>query len=164
MSKHEISRNFNYKGGKKETIPLYSRNYVNEEGGHKNRKVGLEPRLVHVKETTHDMLNMPMNELHPIWPLKQLLCPQELIELKVIKHRYHMWKDYSKRDNERIAKWNVRTREVHEKEICNRVIVAKQGMPKDFWFNLYIGKFSAEKLVEEYVQKQCASQSTALDK
>jgi hypothetical protein len=37
-------------------------------------------------------------------------------------------------------------------------------MPKDFWFNLYIGKFSAEKLVEEYVQKQCASQSTALDK
>jgi len=117
-----------------------------------------------VKETTHDMLNMPMNELHPIWPLKQLLCSQESVELKAIKHRYHMWKDYSKKDNERIAKWNVRTREVHEKEIHNRAIVAKQGMPKDFWLNLYIGKFSAEKLVKEYVQKQCASQSTTLDK
>jgi len=39
MANHEISRNFKYKGGKKETIPLYSRNYVNEKGGHKNRKL-----------------------------------------------------------------------------------------------------------------------------
>jgi len=51
---------------------------VNEEEGNKNRIVGLKPRLVCAKETTHDMLNMPMNELHPIWLLKQLLCHQEL--------------------------------------------------------------------------------------
>jgi hypothetical protein len=75
MSKNERSRKFNYKGGKKGTMLLYSRNYVNEEGGHKNRKVGLEPRLVRVKETTHYMLNMPTNESHPIWPPKKLLCP-----------------------------------------------------------------------------------------
>jgi hypothetical protein len=74
MSKNERSRKFSYKGGKKGIILLYSRNYVNEEGGHKNRKVGVEPSLVHMKEMVHDMLNMPMNESFPIWLLKQLLC------------------------------------------------------------------------------------------
>jgi hypothetical protein len=61
---------------------------------HKNRIVDLKPRLDHVKETTHDMLNMPMNEFRPMWPLQQLLYLQELVELKAIKHRYHLWKDY----------------------------------------------------------------------
>jgi hypothetical protein len=75
-------------------VPLYPINYVNEKGSHKNRKVGLEPKLVHVKKTTHDMLNIPMNESHPIWPLEKLLCPQELAKLKAIKHIYHMWKEY----------------------------------------------------------------------
>jgi hypothetical protein len=70
MFKNEKSRKFNYKGGKKTTISLYPRNYVNKEGSHKNRKVSLQPRLVHVKETTHDMFNMPMNELHRTWPLE----------------------------------------------------------------------------------------------
>jgi hypothetical protein len=45
---------------------------------HKNRKFGLEPRLAYVKKMAHDMLNMPMNELHLVWLLKKLLCPQEL--------------------------------------------------------------------------------------
>jgi hypothetical protein len=110
--KMKDQQKFNYKGGRKGIILLYSKNYVNEKGGHKNRKVGLEPRLVRVKETMHDMFNMPMNESCPIWPLKQLLCPQELEELKVIKHRYHMWKDYL---NEQIAEWNARAIEVHER-------------------------------------------------
>jgi Uri superfamily endonuclease len=70
-----------------------------------------------------------MNESRPIWPLKQLLCPQELAELKVIKHRYHVWKDYL---NEQIAEWNARAREVHEREICSRMVATKQGVPKDF--------------------------------
>ncbi len=73
---------------------LYPINYVNEKGSLKNRKVGLERKLVHVKETTHDMLNITMNESHPIWLLEQLLCLQELAKLKAIKHRYHVWKDY----------------------------------------------------------------------
>jgi hypothetical protein len=51
-----------------------------------------------------------MNESRPIWPLKQLQCPQKLIELKAIKHRYHVCKDYSDKDNEWIAKWNARIR------------------------------------------------------
>jgi len=94
MSKNEISRKFNYKGRKKIIVLLYPRNYVSEEGSHKNRKVGLEPILTHEKETTHDMFNVPMNESFLVWPLKQLLCSQELAKLKAIKHRYHMWKDY----------------------------------------------------------------------
>jgi hypothetical protein len=70
MFLNERSRKFSYKGGRKGTILLYSKNYVNEEGGHKDRKVGLEPRLIHVKEMMHDMLNMPMSESHNLWPLK----------------------------------------------------------------------------------------------
>jgi hypothetical protein len=49
--KMKDQQKFNYKGRRKGTILLYSKNYVNEKGGHKNRKVGLEPRLVCVKET-----------------------------------------------------------------------------------------------------------------
>jgi hypothetical protein len=60
---------------------------------HKNKKIGLEPRLVRGKEIAHDMFNMPMNELCHVWLLEQLLCPQELVELKAIKHIYNMWKD-----------------------------------------------------------------------
>jgi hypothetical protein len=103
MFLNEKSRKFSYKGGKKTTISLYPRNYANKEGSHKNRKVSLQLKLAHVKQTTHDMFNMPMNELCPIWPLEQLLCPQELVELKTIKHRYHVWKNYSERDNEHIV-------------------------------------------------------------
>jgi hypothetical protein len=36
-----------------------------------------------------------------------------------------MWKDYSKRYNEWIAKWNARAREVRKKENYSRTIVAK---------------------------------------
>jgi hypothetical protein len=55
-----------------------------------------------------------------------------------------MWKDYVKRDNEQIVEWNA-TREVCVREICNRMIVAKQRMLKDFWFKPYIGKLHGEK-------------------
>jgi hypothetical protein len=98
MSKNERSRKFSYKGGKKISIPLYPRNYVSEDESNKNRKVGLKPRLACVKEMAHDMLNMPMNESCHIWPLKQLLCYQELVELKAIKHKYHVWKDYLEKE------------------------------------------------------------------
>jgi hypothetical protein len=163
MFKNERSRKFNYKGGRKGIILLCLRNYVNEERGHKNRKVGLKLRLVHVKETMHDMLNMPMNELRHVWLLERL-CPQEFAKLKAIKHRYHVWKDYSKRDNERIAKWNARTKEVYEREIHSRTIVAKQGVLEDFWFKPYTGKFSGKKFAKEYARKRHAYRSTTLDK
>ncbi len=70
MSKNGRASKFNYKRMKKRTIPLYSRNDVNEKEGNKNRKVGLEPRLLCAKETVHDMLNMAMNESYLVWPLK----------------------------------------------------------------------------------------------
>jgi hypothetical protein len=70
MSKSGRLKKFSYKGRKKTTIPLYPRNYVNEEESHKNRKVGLKPRLACVKEMTHDMFNMPMNESCLVWPLE----------------------------------------------------------------------------------------------
>ncbi len=70
MSKNVRARKYSYKRSKKRTIPLYSRNYVNEKEGNKNRKVGLELRLGCAKEMAHDMLNMPMNESHLEWPLK----------------------------------------------------------------------------------------------
>jgi len=66
-----------------------------------------------------------MNELCLVWPLEQLLCPRELTKLKAIKHRYHMWKDYSKRDNKWIAKWNAITREVCVREIRSKILVVK---------------------------------------
>jgi hypothetical protein len=57
-----------------------------------------------------------------------------------------MWKDYSKGDNVRIAEWNARAREVHERGICNRTVAVKQGVPKDFWFKPYTEKFSGRSL------------------
>ncbi len=61
-----------------------------------------------------------------------------------------MWKDYSKRDSERIAEWNVRTREVCEREIHSKVVAAKQLVLEDFWFKPYTRNFSKEEFVEEY--------------
>jgi hypothetical protein len=124
-----------------------------EEEGNENREVGLETRLDCAKKLAHDMLNMPMNEPRPIWLLEQLLCLQELVELKGIKHRYHMWKDYSKRNNGHITEWNARTREVHERKIYSKAIATKQGVLEDFWFKPSTGKFNGEEFVEEYVQK-----------
>jgi hypothetical protein len=148
MSKNERLRKFSHKGRKKIIVLLYPRYYVSEKGNHKNKKVGLEPRLARVKETMHDMFNMPMNESHPIWPLEHLLCSQKLTKLKAIKHRYHVWKDYSKRNNEQIVEWNAITREAREKEIRTKVVAAKQGVPKDFWFKPYTRKFNGDKFVE----------------
>ncbi len=56
--------------GKKYIVSLYSKNYVNKEEGNKNKKVGLEPKLVCAKKLRHDMFNMPMNEPCHVWPLK----------------------------------------------------------------------------------------------
>jgi hypothetical protein len=70
MFKNIRARKFSYKGGGKKIISLYSRNYVKEEEGDKNREVGLEPGLACAKKPVHDMLNMPMNEPCLVWPLK----------------------------------------------------------------------------------------------
>ncbi len=47
-----------------------------------------------------------------------------------------------KEDNEQIAKWNARAREVREREICSQAIVAKQRVLEDFWFKPYIGNLA----------------------
>jgi len=68
-----------------------------------------------------------------------------------------MWKDYTERDNERIAKWNVRAREVCKREIRSKIVAAKQRVLEDIWFKPYFGKFSKKEFVEEYVQKRHTS-------
>jgi hypothetical protein len=75
-----------------------------------------------------------------------------------------MWKDYLERNNEQIAKWNARAREVHEREFCNKAITIKQRVPEDFWFKPYTRKFSGEEFVEKYALKQYVSWSTTSDK
>jgi transcriptional/translational regulatory protein YebC/TACO1 len=59
-----------------------------------------------------------------------------------------MWRDYSQRDNKRIAEWNARAREVRVREICSIIVAAKQGMLEDFWSNHTLGS-----LVERSLQK-----------
>ncbi len=93
---------------------------------------------------------MPMNE-RLIWLLKQLLCPQVLVELKGIKHKYHMWKDYSKKIMNALS--NGMQEQVHEIKVHNKVVATKQGVLKDFWFKPITRKFSGEEFVEEYVPK-----------
>jgi negative regulator of sigma E activity len=62
-----------------------------------------------------------MNELCHVWPLEHLLCLQERAkEVKEIRHRYHLWKDCLRRDNEHIAKWNAR------RKVCEREIQSKK--------------------------------------
>jgi hypothetical protein len=61
-----------------------------------------------------------------------------------------VWKDYSKRDNECIVKWNAKSREVCEREICNKTVVVKQGVSKEVWFKSIIGKFSGEEFAKKY--------------
>ncbi len=39
---------------------------------------------------------------------------------------------------------------MHERKVCNKVIVAKQGVLKDFWFKPIIRKFSGEEFAEKY--------------
>jgi hypothetical protein len=63
-------------------------------------------------------------------------------------------KDHSEIIRRRIVKWNARAREVCKGKHYSRIIITKQGVPKDFWFKPYIGKFNGEKLAKEYVQKQ----------
>jgi hypothetical protein len=55
-----------------------------------------------------------------------------------------VWKDYSKRYYECIIKWNARIREVRERKIYNKGIVAKQGVPKEVWFKSIVGKFNGK--------------------
>jgi len=58
------------------------------------------------------MLKTPLNELRSIWPLETLLNPEELIELKKIKHYYYLWKKCFGRDSEHVNEWNTRAREI----------------------------------------------------
>jgi hypothetical protein len=51
-----------------------------------------------------------------------------------------------------------------KREICSRVVVAKQGILEEFWFKPYTGNFSRKKFTKEYVQKQHTFRSIALDK
>jgi len=41
-----------------------------------------------------------------------------------------------------------KTREMCEREIRTKVIAVEQGVPKDFWFKPYIGKFNGKKFVK----------------
>ncbi len=73
-----------------------------------------------------EILTMLMNEQPPLWPLAHLLDPREREEAWVIKYRYNLWKDFSKRDNNRVAEWNSRAREEHERQVTNLKIIKHQ--------------------------------------
>jgi hypothetical protein len=49
-------------------------------------------------------------------------------------------------------------------EIRNKTIVAKQGVLKEVWFKLVIGKFSGEEFAKKYMWKWHTFWSIALDK
>jgi hypothetical protein len=68
-------------------------------------------------------------------------------------HKYHLWEDYSGRNNECIVKWNARAREVHERKNCNRARAAKQGMSDDFWFKPITREFNGEVFIEEHARR-----------
>jgi hypothetical protein len=69
---------------------------------------------------------MSMNEQPPLWPLAHVLDPREREELWVIKYKYSLWKDFSKRDNNHVAEWNSRVREEHEREVKSLKIIKHQ--------------------------------------
>jgi hypothetical protein len=75
-----------------------------------------------------------------------------------------MWKNYLERDNERIVEWNAKAKEVREREICSKAIVAKQRMFEDFWFKLITGKFSGKEFANKYAWEHHASRCSALKK
>jgi hypothetical protein len=62
------------------------------------------------------MLNIPLNELWPLWLLQSLLSPKDIEELTTIKQIYYLWKDYFGRDDNQVVEWNSKTREVREKK------------------------------------------------
>jgi hypothetical protein len=49
-----------------------------------------------------------------------------------LEQKYHMWKDYSDRDNECITEWNARVRHVHEREICSKAVTTSKECQKIF--------------------------------
>jgi hypothetical protein len=73
-----------------------------------------------------ELLIMAMNEQPPLWPLAHLLDPREREELWVIKYKYSLWKDFSERDNNHVAKWNSRAREECERKVKSLKIIKHQ--------------------------------------
>jgi hypothetical protein len=74
-----------------------------------------------------ELFTMPMNEQPPLWPLTHLLDPRKREELWAIKHRYNLWKHFSKRDNNSVVEWNSRAREEHERKIRSLKIIKHQN-------------------------------------
>jgi hypothetical protein len=43
------------------------------------------------------------------------------------------------------------------------MVATKQGVPKEFWFKPYNGKFNGKKFVKKYAQKRHTFQFATLD-
>jgi len=96
---------------------LYSHKYVptttiTTSVGKKNqgnmvatKKKGEEKHLI------GELLTLPINEQPPLWLLAHLLNPRERNNLWAIKHRYILWKDFLKRENNCVTEWNFRANE-----------------------------------------------------
>lgn len=75
---------------------------------------------------TGELVTMSMNEQPPLQALAHLLDPKEIKKPWVIKHRYCLWKDFLKRDNNYVAKWNSKAREEREREVRSLKIIKHQ--------------------------------------
>jgi hypothetical protein len=62
---------------------------------------------------------------HPFGLWNIYLTPEKE-KLWAIKHRYNLWKDFLKRNSNRVIEWNSRAREECDREIKNLKIIKLQ--------------------------------------
>jgi hypothetical protein len=103
-----------------------------------------------------ELFTMPMNEQPPLWPLAHLLDPRERKDLWVIKHRYSLWKDFSKRDNNHVAKWNSMARKELERKVKSLKIIKYQD-------TLWGGSLSGKEFLERYARRRHALRAIVAD-
>jgi hypothetical protein len=93
-----------------------------------------------------ELLIMSMNEQPPLWPLAHLLDSREREELWVMKYRYNLWKDFSKRDNNCVAEWNSKAREECEREVKSLKIIKHQD-------TLWGGSLNGKEFTKRYARR-----------
>lgn len=101
--------------------PLYFINYVRKQNSTNRINQECHPKVALTRKNKKkgkvlNMLNMPLNELWPLWHVQSLLSPKDIEKLKTIKYIYYLWKDYFGRDDNQDAQWNSIKKKVRERE------------------------------------------------
>jgi hypothetical protein len=86
------------------------------------------------------------------------LSLKELEELKVIQHKYWLWKYFFGTNNDYIVEWNVIARKKDKKRIRIKRITMKRGVLDDFWFKPISRKFSS--MVSPYARRHVFHSTT----